>query len=110
MLDVKVGDEVVVFDANGPRRGRLGVVASVGRKYFTIGREQFRLDDGRINDGYGHRWVKTLSEAAEIARREAATKALRESGIDLRLGYRHTVEQLEALAEVVKTFTTSEED
>ncbi len=122
MLEVKVGDEVRVFDVNGRRAGQPeggwpGVVASVGRKYFTVdydgqhgGRvHEFSLIDGlRANDVYGHRHVRTAEQVEAARRRRVALALLVAHWVDIQRADRLTLEQLEALAEVAKTFTFKE--
>ena len=113
MSDLKVGDEVRVFDTNGPRMGQPaggwpGVVTSVGRKYLTIDygtkTEKFEFDGRRANDPHGHRRFKTPDEVASDERRHRAIAPLEAHKIRLESGHRLTLEQIEALADVVRTF------
>jgi hypothetical protein len=121
VLNVKVGDEVRVFDVNGRRNGQPGSgwpgkVVKVGRKYFTVaygssGRTtNFLLETGRVNDAYGHRSVKTLDQVAHDQRRAQAEADLTACGVELRFGHKLTLEQIEALAEVARTFTSQDEE
>lgn len=112
-MDFKVGDEVRVFDVNGPRRGQPvagypGTVTKAGRKLFTVtygGCSQvFRLDTGQSNDAYGHQSVKTLEQAELDARRGRAVGTLREHEITIGVRNSLTVEHLEALADLVRQF------
>lgn len=113
MSTVKPGDEVRVFDVNGsrmgqPKEGWRGVVVKVGRKLVTIGYGKrtgvFRLDDQKINDRYGNRWFATLEQAEQKARRERAINVLRSHGINLDVGHKLTLEQIEQLASVAHTW------
>lgn len=103
-LDVKVGDEVRVFDVNGrrsgmPEGGWVGTVLKVGRKLFTVDYANagwtrqghrgsvFRLEDGSLNDkdfGY-HTRVKTTQQAELDLRKHKAVEALRKHGLEVRL-------------------------
>lgn len=113
MPDIKVGDEVRVFDVNGSRMGQPqggwhGSVVKVGRKLVDIkygGRiQKFRIDDRRSNDSYGHQSFKTPAEVTEDERREHAVEALNAQHIQVTPQCRLTVDQLEALADVVRKF------
>lgn len=111
--ELKVGQEVRVFDQNGRRMGQPdggwpGVVTKVGRKLVAIEYSnrsaQFRLDTQVINDGYGHRYFETPEQVIRHQRLGRALKALHDHQIMLGRGHRLTVEQIEALAEVARTF------
>lgn len=115
---VQPGDEVRVFDVNGRRMGQLeggwpGRVVKVGRTRVYIAYagaafgkqeagEPFSLETGKRIDAYGHRWFKTLAQAEQDARREAARKILRDHGIILDWDRQFSVEQAEQLAAVVQ--------
>ena len=94
-----VGTEVVIRDVNESRLGgpRRGVVTKVGRKLVTVqdvswGREQvYRLDSRRSNDAYGHASIQTPAEQAEAERREWLRLALRERGVEVRLGWNRVI-------------------
>lgn len=111
-MDLKVGDEVRVFDRNGshmgqPPGGWPGKVVKIGRKYATVEygsrSDLFDKETGRRNnDGYRH--LKTPEQVALEEREVHAVKALRSHGIELRHGHRLSLEQVEALAQVVATF------
>ena len=130
MVDIKVGDEVRVFPprsrrgASAPEGGHRGIVTKVARKYATatyevtqtwLGREEtrpvtveFDMETGyeRGSDSqYGYS-VRTPGQVELDRRRSAALTALRDRGIEFKPGreYRITLEQAEALAEVVKTW------
>ena len=134
MTDIKIGDEVRVFPtryrrgASAPEGGHRGTVTKVARKYATatyektqtwLGREEtrpvtveFDMETGMERDRdsqYGYS-VRTPGQVELDLRRNAALTALRASGIEFRPGreYRITLEQAEALAEVVKTFGDAE--
>jgi len=121
MTPIKAGDEVRVFDVNGKRRnmplgGWPAEVVKVGRALVTIrcagnhGEQVFRLDSQQANDNYGHQWFRMLDEVALMQRRSAAIGALRAIGLSFTSsGYqdRLTLDQIEALAEVARTFTDS---
>lgn len=111
MPNIKIGDEVRVFDTNGSRMGQPdggwhGVVVKIGRKYATIdyGRrtDQFELDGRRANDPRGARRFKTLDQVAEDERLRRAIETVEERGIELVRGHRLTLEQIEALAAFVR--------
>ncbi|MEV4672798.1 hypothetical protein AB0K34_14170 [Actinomadura sp. NPDC049382] len=111
--DLRVGDEVRVFDQNGRRMGQPdagwpGTVTKIGRLLVTIeyrGKSaQFRLDTQVVNDGYGHRYFKTLQQAARHQRLGRALYTLHEHQIRLAVGHRLTLEQIEALADVARKF------
>lgn len=113
MSDIQVGDEVRVYDVNGRRQGQpeggwAGTVEKVGRSLVYIdyprgrGAEPFRLSDQRRNDSYGHQYFRTLAQAEEWDRRSDAVGVLRERGVELSNRYSFTLEQIEALAEVVQ--------
>lgn len=111
--ELRAGDEVRVFDQNDGRMGQPeggwpGVVTNIGRKLIRIEYrnkvDAFRLDTGRINDNYGHRWFKTMEQVAESKRRSSAMAVLNAHKISLDFGHRLTLEQIEALAELARTF------
>jgi len=103
--------EVRVFDVNGKRMGQpeggwRGEVVKVGRKLVHIEygerlqADAFRIDDGRKNDNYGHRYFLTLDQVALRDREHSARTVLREHRISVDFGADITLEQLEALAAV----------
>jgi hypothetical protein len=113
MTDIKVGDEVLVFDgwhARHDRRSVPGEVVKVGRALVSIkfgGRtEVFRIDTGLINLANGGSEFMTLEHAERDMRRTAAIAVLTSHHIEFKTGRERsfTLEQLEALAELVKTF------
>ena len=122
MTGIKAGDEVRVYDVNSaPARrgqhdpGEPGKVVKVGRtlvhiEYFHR-TETFRIEDGRRNDNYGHQWFLTLEQAEVKDRRRAAEDALRSVGLQFTSSGRRdslTLEQIEALAEVARSFSPEE--
>ena len=116
MADIKPRDEVRVFDTNGSRAGQpeggwMGHVVKVGRTLAHIDYgdtreriETFRLADGRRNDDGGRRYFLTLEQVAERDRRHEADEVLRVHGVELSHRHSFTIEQREALAEVVKAW------
>jgi predicted secreted protein len=128
MADYKVGDEVRVFHRDrytpGAPSGYAGKVTKAARRYATAEYErtrkvvpwhdetetvtdsvEFDMATG-VERGYQHngRLVKTPAQVAEDERRKEAIYVLKEAGIEFRLGRERsfTLEQVEALAEVVK--------
>lgn len=113
MGDIKLGDEVRVFDVNGSRMGQPedgwpGKVVRVGRKLVDItygGRVQtFTIADRLSSDRYNHQYFQTPEEAALDARRDEALKTLRDRRVSLGHGKTFTVEQIEQLAALVRSF------
>lgn len=109
MTGYNVGDEVIVY-ANVRRDGTgdRGEIVKVGRTLVHIRYrgwvQPFRMDTQHSNDKqYGHgTYFRTLEEDALVRRRADAEGYLRKHGIDLSTRARFTLEQAEALAEVVK--------
>ena len=110
---IKVGDEVRVYDGWRARQDRTaipGEVVKVGRTLVRIKyrsqEDAFRMDTGVINDGYGGTAFETLVQAAREERRIAAMAVLKAHHVELKMGHDRsfTLEQVEALAEVVKTW------
>lgn len=112
MTGVKVDDELFVYDVNGSRVGQPpggwpGTVAKVGRKYFIVKYNghratQFLLENGRDSDGL--RYVETPEQAALGRRRQLAVEVLRARGISIGEARGLTLEQIEQLAALVRTF------
>ena len=107
MSDIKVGDEVRVYDGWHARRDRRaipGEVIKVGRTLVRIkyrGREEaFRIETGVINDSYGGSAFETLEQAEARARRDAALALLKEAGFEVRLGHNPDGDLIEKLAAV----------
>jgi hypothetical protein len=114
MTDIKAGDEVRVFSRSGrDPKPDPGTIVKVGRTLVEVrylGRvEKFRIDTRRINDNYGDVWFETPEDADRREREIAACVVLRDAGIEFRLGRRFTLEQVEALAEVARSFTAAAE-
>jgi hypothetical protein len=126
MSEFKAGDEVLVFinrrHVHTPEGGWPGTVTKVSRKYAiaeydyeytSIGRSvtdrrsvEFDMTNGHERgdaSSYGIR-VRTPGQVAQDQRRRTALAALKAAGIEFRPGreYTLTLEQAEALAEVVK--------
>lgn len=131
MPDIKVGDEVRVLKRGRsryeafPEGGYTGTVTKVARKYATATyvRErtayppgpveetvEFDMETGKLRSGtdyssnYGL-YVRTPEQYEAEQRRSAAMTALGGHGVNLdAMRYRFTLEQIEALAEVVKSW------
>jgi hypothetical protein len=107
---VKVGDELILFLVSAGygragkewERGRPVVVTKVGRKLLyatypeSVGTPgdrptAYRIENGVINDNYGHTQVCTPAHVAEREARRAARERLREFGLDF---YAHAREEL----------------
>jgi hypothetical protein len=109
--DYKVGDPVVVY-ANSRRDGSglPGEIVKVGRTLLRIrygGFEQaFRMDTKHSNEvqcGYGT-YFRTPEEDVLVKRRADAENFLRERGVELSNRRSFSLEQIEALAEVVRNW------
>lgn len=128
MATISEGDEVRVFNrsryASTPEGGYQAVVTRVGRKYATAEYQRARTDfmgrptsrAGTVEfdmatgyekgDEYGNGLrVLTPAQVEADARLTAARAVLREVGVDITARSRLTGEQIEALAEVAKSFT-----
>lgn len=128
MSGVQVGDEVRVFSNSryhpSPDGGWQGTIVKAGRKYATVTFEtpasnyrggpetyvrevEFDMVSGyEKGDHYGASGlcVKTPARIERDGREEAAVTALRCRKIRLDHGHGFTLEQIEALAEVARTF------
>jgi hypothetical protein len=108
MLNVHEGDTVTIHhDSSG--RSSKAVVTRVARKYFyTEGLyrtdDRFSLEDGRSSKDYTWPYATTAEQDALATRAAEADKTLRAHGVRLEFGSRLSVEHLEALAEVARTF------
>ena len=115
MADIKVGDEVRVFDSTYwagksgmPPGGWVGEVIKITPKqvhvkYGEIGRvDIFKREGQRIAYGDIGRRFRTLQQAADDERRATAMHILREHRIKLEDPPSFTLDQIESLAEVVK--------
>lgn len=128
MSDIKVGDEVRILKhstrySSFPEDGYTGTVTKVARKYATAAyvrqrtaypagpveeTVEFDMQTGRVRDNsanYGI-YVQTAEQYEHDQRRSAAMAVLTAHHIELKLGHARsfTLEQIEALAEVVKTW------
>lgn len=112
MLDVKAGDTVTLHGGSRWTSSREVIVSRVARKYFYVplhGREAaFSLETGHSRDhtaGTGV-WVTTRAMDEAARRRTEALKTLEDHEVILDSLRNHhlTTEQLEALAEIAKTF------
>jgi hypothetical protein len=126
MTDYKEGDEVRVFDRRAHRQSRNaypGTVVSVARKYAIAEYErifsrsdgtessqtstvQFDMATGRERgvDSMYCLLVMSRERAEADDRQAAAEQDLRDVGVRLDSGHSFTLEQIEALAEVVKAW------
>jgi len=116
MLNVTVGQEVRVFrgDRRSPGEGQSGTVVRVGRRLFDVETDNagypqvdtYRLETGYIHSVYGREYVLTLEGVALAHRRQAAEDTLKDRRVilDPMRSRKLTTEQLEALAEVARTF------
>lgn len=110
----KVGDPVKVFDVNGDRHGQPadgwdGNVVKAGSKLVTITYSHgyttvFRLEDGRVNDKYGHQHFLTLPQAERGRRRKTARDTLRAHHVTLEPKCSLPLETLEDLAAVLASY------
>ncbi len=135
MANVKIGDEVHILcrlrrrSNQVPENGHLGTVTKVGRKYATAtwtetwknfnGTEtsqrardiEFNMETGDERDSRFGYYVRTPEQLAREQRRSEALAIIKDRGLEFRHSYgeRHrTLEQLEALAELVKTWDEAE--
>jgi hypothetical protein len=126
MADIKVGDEVRVLKhrnrySSFPAEGYAGTVTKIARKYATAtytrqrtaypagpveDTVEFDMQTGRVRDGSTNYdiYVQTAEQYERDQRLSAAIAALTARKIQLDFGHGLTLEQIEALAEVVKTF------
>ena len=125
MTDITVGAEVRVIGRGAPDGGYRATVVKVGRKYATATyirqrtaypagpvEETFEFDmtTGRekgSTSNYSSR-AETPEQVELTARKSAAELVLRDRKIRLDFGHGLTLEQIEALAEIVKTFGDAE--
>ena len=114
MTTIKAGDEVRVFSRRrGGNDSEPGVIVKVGRTLVEVrwhGHvEKFRIDTRIVNDSYGSVWFETPADTDRRERTTAAQEVLIAAGIELSYRRRFTLEQIEALAEVARTFTDEKE-
>lgn len=111
-MNLTVGQKVKVYDNVG-RQVQVfdGTVVKVGRKLVTVqwafggfspAETQFRMDEGTENDGYGHRWFKTLDQAETDDRLTAAREVLRNARVSIERASPLTGPQIEELAATVE--------
>jgi hypothetical protein len=100
---LKVGDKVYVQHHQG---GAEVAVTKVGRKYFTAGRTELRLEDGSSTSGYSTPHAFTLAEREMSLRVDEAKTALRKFGIDL--GYSTSSDKILLVFEALKPHMASE--
>ncbi len=117
MSNIEVGQEVRVFDSTYwaeksgmPADGWVGHIIKITPKqvhvkYGEIGRvDIFKREGQRIAHGDIGRRFRTLPQVAADERWRDAMRAIRKAGIRLEDERSFAVEQIEALAEVVKTW------
>ena len=124
MTPVKAGDEVRVFPLYGfedaPETGWTAYVSAVRDGEYDArpvawgddrpGRITFAAADNRSTEN-GGQYIATAPEWAEKrARMTAARRVLADNCIVLESGHCLTLGQIEALAEVARTFTETTED
>lgn len=120
MLNVKIGDEVIVHETGRGGRSWSATVTEVRRKLFTIKCDaswlngDYRLDTGKLNGGstvgYGPTYVLTVEEEDRRQRQVDALAMLSKHRINLDYGHKLTLEQVEALAEVARSFASQDEE
>lgn len=108
--DLHVGQEVVLYDVNRRKdapRPR-GTITKVGRKLVTIrgnwgGRpRQYRIDEQRINDNYGHSSFATLEQDAASEQRRADLAVLSRHGFKLEWNAKPSDDDLRAVAAILE--------
>src|ERR1039457_1251069 len=113
MTTIKVGDEVRVFDGWHARHDHTSVpgeVVKLGRTLVRIKyrgfEEAFRIDTGVVNNSNGGASFMTLEQAALAERRTVALSVLAARHVKFETGYERSfaTEQIEALAEVIKSW------
>lgn len=126
MTYIQPGDEVRILKHRGrhdtfPEGGYTGTVTKVARKYATATyvrhrsawpagpveeAVEFDMETGKPRDEGRHYgiYVRTAEQYERDQRHSAAVAAVRASGIQLDARRKFTLEQIEALAEVVKTW------
>jgi len=109
--DIFVGMKVKVFDVNNRRSGQPdsgwdGVVSAVRRTKCDIDygdpQRTFDIERQRVEDGYGHRFFKTLQEAEADERYNAAKKVIVASGLTKGDVTRIPLHKLEAIAAILE--------
>ena len=137
MTSFKPGDEVRVLRSRSHRRGPVppeggyrGTVTSVGRKYASAVFEEilthpdsagerrrdreisFDMETGIVRADTDGWYVRTPEQLDRDERRKATLFLLGEHGIEIKLGYANslTLEQIEALAEVARSFSPAPEE
>lgn len=117
MPEIARGDEVIVYETGGSSFA--ATVTGVGRKLFTIKCDaasrldgDYRVDTGRRNDGKTRGsgpYVLSMEEWNRRQRLQDVIATLATHGIKLKHNHQLTLEQVEALAQLVRTFTQDEE-
>lgn len=107
---VKVGDTLYRFDQNGrrlgiPDGGQPVTVVKVGRKLITTDERfgnQYRIETGVINDGYGHAWLRTKEHVDRDNARAAAVRFLSTLGLNVDYGRKPSDARLIEIADRLK--------
>lgn len=111
LYDLEVGDRVQIFDryskSSGPH-GRDGVVIKKGRVLITVcpvgipRSDVYRMDTGRINDDYGHSYIKTPEQAVRDAYERDVRDKLYSLGVRFDYGVNPSISKLEAIIKVME--------
>lgn len=111
MTEIKVGDEVKVFDVNGHRFGQPedgwdGIVVKVGRKLVDIKynfcTKKFRLDTRSANDAFKHQYFKTQTEVEATRVRDDLIEKLESFGFKLKLQANVSTEVIETVVRALQ--------
>jgi hypothetical protein len=104
MTTFEVGQEVYLRSMNESRMRReddkppVASIVRVGRKLVFIerygGEEAYRIESGKRNDDYGHEWLQTFEQWEEEAERAELIVALRDGGLEIRMGGRVSTDVL----------------
>ena len=117
MTGVKPGDELLLITKLGGSRereqeGQPVIVHKVARKLLHVhfadrdpkisGTTAYRIENGVINDNYGHSVLYTRQQWADEKRRDEITKALREHGVEVWRGEPKPINVLEAILDILE--------
>lgn len=110
--DIYEGMKVKVFDVNNSRAGQPGggwdgTVTAVRRTKCDIDygeprQKTFDIERQRVEDGYSHRFFKTLEQAEQDDRYGAAKAVIVDSGLTRGNVGDIPLHKLEAIAEILK--------
>lgn len=96
---LRVGDAVVVHHHRGSAEW---TVTKVGRKYFTAGSSEFRLEDGCSTSGYSIPRATTLEDHALSVKSDKAEGELRAFGISFECGRSERRERILAVHDAIR--------